>query len=70
MTASGTVAAILLTHGHPDHSDGARRLHEMTGAPVRGAAILAYRLGDEGLAEGDVVDAAGVEVRVWATPGH
>jgi glyoxylase-like metal-dependent hydrolase (beta-lactamase superfamily II) len=66
---AGTVAAILLTHGHPDHSDGARRLHEMTGAPVR-ALDPAHRLGDEGLSEGDVVAAAGVEVRVWATPGH
>ena len=55
--AAGTVAAILLTHGHPDHSDGARRLHELTGAPVR-ALDPAHRLGEEGLAEGDVVAAA------------
>jgi glyoxylase-like metal-dependent hydrolase (beta-lactamase superfamily II) len=27
-------------------------------------------LGGEGLVEGDVVAAAGIEVRVWATPGH
>jgi glyoxylase-like metal-dependent hydrolase (beta-lactamase superfamily II) len=58
-----------LTHGHPDHSAGARRLHELTGAPVR-AVDPAYRLGDEGLNEGQVVAASGVEVRVWATPGH
>lgn len=67
--AAGSVAEILLTHGHPDHSAGARRLHELTGAPVR-ALDPAHRLGSEGLAEGDVVAAAGVEVRVWATPGH
>ena len=67
--AAGRVATILLTHGHHDHSAGARRLHEMTGAPVR-ALDPAHRLGDEGLGEGDVVAAAGVEVRVWATPGH
>ena len=30
----------------------------------------AQRLGGEGLGEGDVVAAAGVEVRVLATPGH
>lgn len=67
--AAGQVATILLTHGHADHSDGARRLHELTRAPVR-ALDPAHRLGDEGLVEGDVVAAAGVELRVWATPGH
>jgi glyoxylase-like metal-dependent hydrolase (beta-lactamase superfamily II) len=69
VVAAGEVRSILLTHGHPDHSDGARALHERTGAPVR-ALDPAHRLGDEGLAEGDVVATAGVEVRVWSTPGH
>ncbi|HEY3736993.1 MAG TPA: MBL fold metallo-hydrolase [Jatrophihabitans sp.] len=69
LAAAGTVETILLTHGHPDHSDGAKRLRELTGAPVR-ALDPAHRLGGEGLVEGDVVVAAGVEVRVWATPGH
>jgi glyoxylase-like metal-dependent hydrolase (beta-lactamase superfamily II) len=69
VSAAGRVAAILLTHGHLDHSQSARRLHEASGAPVR-ALDPAHRLGGEGLAEGDVVVAAGVEVRVWATPGH
>jgi len=67
--AAGLVAAILLTHGHPDHSAGGRRLHELTGAAVR-ALDPAHRLGAEGLGEGDVVAAAGVEVRVLGTPGH
>jgi glyoxylase-like metal-dependent hydrolase (beta-lactamase superfamily II) len=69
LTVAGQVQAILLTHGHFDHSDGARRMHELTGAPVR-ALDPAHQLGDEGLSEGDVIAAAGVEVRVWATPGH
>jgi glyoxylase-like metal-dependent hydrolase (beta-lactamase superfamily II) len=30
----------------------------------------AHRLGDEGLGEGNVVTAAGLELRVLATPGH
>ena len=63
------VAQILLTHGHPDHSDGAAAFAAMTGAPVR-AADPAYRLGDEGLAPGDVIGVAGCELRVVATPGH
>ena len=69
VSAAGRVAEILLTHGHIDHSEGARRLHDLTGAGVR-ALDPAYRLGSEGLVEGDVVAAAGVELRVWATPGH
>jgi len=63
------VAKILLTHGHSDHSAGAARLAELTGAPVQ-AADPAQRLGPEGLADGDVVTAAGCELRVLAAPGH
>lgn len=65
----GPVAAVLLTHGHPDHAAGARRFGEMAGAGVR-ALDPAHRLGSEGLAEGDVVATAGVELSVMATPGH
>ncbi|MEZ5118040.1 MAG: MBL fold metallo-hydrolase [Candidatus Nanopelagicales bacterium] len=59
----------LLTHGHPDHAEGARTFAAMTGRPVR-ALDPAHRLGDEGLGEGDVVAVDGLEVRVLATPGH
>ena len=69
VAAQGPVEVVLLTHGHLDHSEGAARLAELTGAPVR-ALDPAHRLGSEGLAEGDVVAAAGVELRVLATPGH
>jgi len=67
--AAGEVTGILLTHGHLDHSAGAAALRALTRAPVR-ALDPAQRLGGEGLGEGDVVAAAGVEVRVLATPGH
>jgi glyoxylase-like metal-dependent hydrolase (beta-lactamase superfamily II) len=63
------IARILLTHGHLDHSAGAARLAELSGAPVQ-AADPAGRLGAEGYADGDVVTAAGCELRVVATPGH
>lgn len=69
VAAAGPVAEILLTHGHADHADGARGLRERTGAPVR-ALDPAHRLGGEGLGEGDVVAAAGLEIRVLGTPGH
>lgn len=63
------VARIVLTHGHPDHSAGAARFAAMSGAPVM-ALDPAHRLGGEGLTSGDVLTAAGCEVRVVATPGH
>jgi glyoxylase-like metal-dependent hydrolase (beta-lactamase superfamily II) len=63
------VARILLTHGHLDHSAGAARLAELSGAPIQ-AADPAGRLGAEGFADGDVITAAGCELRVVATPGH
>ena len=63
------VARILLTHGHPDHSAGAARFAELSGAPVQ-AADPAGRFGTEGLPDGDVITVAGCELRVVATPGH
>ena len=63
------LAGILLTHRHLDHSAGAARLAELSGAPVQ-AADPAGMLGTEGLAGGDVITAAGCDLRVIATPGH
>jgi glyoxylase-like metal-dependent hydrolase (beta-lactamase superfamily II) len=69
-TASGhRIAQIVLTHGHLDHSAGARQLAGLTGAPVL-ALDPAQRLGDGGLEPGDVLTAGGCEVRVIGTPGH
>jgi glyoxylase-like metal-dependent hydrolase (beta-lactamase superfamily II) len=63
------IGQILLTHGHADHSAGARSLHDLTGAPVR-ALDPAHRLGGEGLGDGEVVAVGGLELSVVATPGH
>jgi glyoxylase-like metal-dependent hydrolase (beta-lactamase superfamily II) len=63
------VALTLLTHGHLDHSAGARQFHQLTGAPVRALNPL-QRLGSEGLAEGDVITVGGLRLDVVATPGH
>ncbi|MEV7670904.1 MBL fold metallo-hydrolase [Streptomyces sp. NPDC088752] len=63
------VALTLLTHGHPDHAEGAGRFAELTRTPVR-ALDPALRLGGEGLGEGDVVTVGGLELRVVPTPGH
>ena len=63
------ITAIVLTHRHLDHSEGAPRLAELTGAPVR-AVDPEHRLGSEGLTAGDVLTDGGCELRVIATPGH
>ncbi|MCD7443604.1 MBL fold metallo-hydrolase [Streptomyces lincolnensis] len=67
--AGRRVALTLLTHGHPDHAEGAARFAELTGTKVR-ALDPALRLGDEGLGAGDVVAVGGLELRVVPTPGH
>lgn len=63
------VAQIVLTHGHLDHSAGAARFAELSGAPV-GALDPGLRLGSEGYRPGDVITVGGGELRVIATPGH
>src|SRR3954452_5557671 len=67
--AAGDVAVVLLTHHHSDHSEAAREFAERVGAGVR-ALDPAYRLGSEGLADGDVGGVDGLEFRVVGTPGH
>ncbi len=69
-TATGGIAAILLTHRHADHSAGAPAL----AAAVPGCAVRAldpaHRVGRGDLAEGDTVTVAGARLQVLATPGH
>ncbi|WP_351229653.1 MBL fold metallo-hydrolase [Streptomyces sp. NPDC002133] len=67
--AGKRIALTLLTHGHPDHAEGAGRFAELTGTKVR-ALDPALRLGDEGLAAGDAIRVGGLELRVVPTPGH
>jgi glyoxylase-like metal-dependent hydrolase (beta-lactamase superfamily II) len=69
IAACGPVSTVLLTHGHADHSEGARRFAEMVRAPVY-ALDPELRLGSEGLTDGDVIARSGLEIRVLTTPGH
>jgi glyoxylase-like metal-dependent hydrolase (beta-lactamase superfamily II) len=66
---AGEVGAVLLTHHHQDHAEAAREFAERMGCGVR-ALDPAYRLGSEGLGDGDVVALDGLEVHVVGTPGH
>jgi len=69
LAAAGDVAVVLLTHSHLDHSESARSFAQRVGCGVR-ALDPAYRLGSEGIGEGDVVAVGDLEVHVVATPGH
>lgn len=66
---AGAVGAVLLTHHHADHSEAAKEFAERWRCGVR-ALDPVYRLGTEGLGDGDVVEVDGLEVRVVGTPGH
>jgi glyoxylase-like metal-dependent hydrolase (beta-lactamase superfamily II) len=67
--AAPRVALVLLTHRHHDHQELAAEVRAATGAPVR-AVDPALCAGAEPLRDGEVLAAAGVEIRVVATPGH
>ncbi|MFD2766714.1 MBL fold metallo-hydrolase [Micromonospora eburnea] len=69
IAAHGPVESVLITHGHPDHTEGSARVHELLGgAPVR-AVDPAHTIGGEPLAAGAAL-AAGLTIRVVPTPGH
>jgi glyoxylase-like metal-dependent hydrolase (beta-lactamase superfamily II) len=70
LAEAGDVELILVTHRHADHTEGSALLRELTGAPVRAADPLHCHGGGEPLRDGELIDAAGVEIRVLATPGH
>jgi glyoxylase-like metal-dependent hydrolase (beta-lactamase superfamily II) len=69
VVAGARVSRVLLTHGHPDHSEGAGTFARRVGAPVL-ALDPAHRLGTEGLVDGDVLRVGDLRVEVVATPGH
>lgn len=58
-----SVSAILLTHGHIDHSEGADELADRLGVPVRSWSANT-------LSESDTVEVEGADIRVLPTPGH
>jgi len=82
--AGRTVAAIMCTHTHRDHSPAARPLAERTGAAVIGCAPLALETvgpradasfdgdyaPDRVLEDGEELEIDGRPVRAVATPGH
>jgi glyoxylase-like metal-dependent hydrolase (beta-lactamase superfamily II) len=69
IAAHAPVSAILITHGHPDHVEGAARLAGILGGtPIRAADPRHCRGGAP--LEPGTVTLAGTEFEVIATPGH
>jgi glyoxylase-like metal-dependent hydrolase (beta-lactamase superfamily II) len=64
---AGPIAAILLTHHHPDHAPGAARLAGLAGAPVLASHP---KEGERALADGQVLEGGGVRLRAVYAPGH
>jgi glyoxylase-like metal-dependent hydrolase (beta-lactamase superfamily II) len=64
--AAGRVAAVLVTHDHEDHAEGAATLAETVGAPLR-----AWRLpGAQRLRDEETITAGGCSLVAIHTPGH
>jgi glyoxylase-like metal-dependent hydrolase (beta-lactamase superfamily II) len=72
------VMAIVCTHGHDDHINAAPDLSELVGAPIllHPDDDVLWRLTHETerptdtLADGEVLNVAGTQIRVLHTPGH
>jgi glyoxylase-like metal-dependent hydrolase (beta-lactamase superfamily II) len=62
-------AAILVTHGHPDHYPGAAPLARATGAPVIAHPAASFPH-DRALDDGDVVRAGAATLTALHAPGH
>lgn len=68
--AHGGARAILVTHGHPDHVEGAARLRELTGAPVVAWSSEGSPSADETLADNASVSLGDRTLRALRSPGH
>lgn len=67
--AGDRIAAILITHRHADHTEGAAGLAARASCPVR-AVDPRCRVGDAGLDDREVLETAGASLTVIHTPGH
>jgi glyoxylase-like metal-dependent hydrolase (beta-lactamase superfamily II) len=64
-----TIARILITHGHADHTAGTGRLRELTGAEVH-AGPEERVPGALPLTDGQVLELGQLSITALATPGH
>jgi glyoxylase-like metal-dependent hydrolase (beta-lactamase superfamily II) len=69
-TAAGGAQAILVTHGHPDHMEGAAGLRERTGAPILAWSREGVSVADQTLQDDEILELGERALRVIYTPGH
>lgn len=61
---------ILTTHHHPDHCGGVEKLKQQYGATVFGSTNSRHNFIDQGVNEGEIITALGLEFTVFDVPGH
>ncbi|TGD89628.1 MBL fold metallo-hydrolase [Mycolicibacterium sp. CH28] len=66
----GTISLVLISHKHGDHTDGIDKIVDASGAVVRSVGSGFLRGLGGPLTDGEVIDAAGLRIKVMATPGH
>jgi glyoxylase-like metal-dependent hydrolase (beta-lactamase superfamily II) len=66
----GGARALLVTHGHPDHMEGAARLRALTGAPIWAYSRAGVSGADAELADNALVSLGDQRLRALYTPGH
>ena len=65
-----SLAAILVTHHHADHTGGVNELARAFGVPVYGPANSSFGGIDRPLTDGDSVDLFGQTLKVREVPAH
>ncbi len=70
IAALGKIPLVLISHKHGDHTDAIDALVGRTGATVRAVGSGFLRGLGGPLADGEVIEAAGLRITVLATPGH
>jgi glyoxylase-like metal-dependent hydrolase (beta-lactamase superfamily II) len=68
--AGGGLRAILITHGHSDHYEGAATLARQTGAPILAWSREGVPVVDQELKDDQVIACGPDRLRVIYTPGH
>ncbi len=66
----GGIRRILITHGHPDHIDGAVALRERTGAAIYAFSRQGVPMADEEIGDGATFSVGADTLRAIHTPGH
>ena len=70
VAARGRARAILVTHGHPDHEEGAASLRALLGVPVYAWSQEGVAATDQALADDALMPVGSRRLRALHTPGH